>query len=64
MPLYTFTCPKCQRQTEEVRRYDDRDAPVTCGKDGCTGELRRHAVERPRPPHFFTPSGPMFSGER
>jgi putative FmdB family regulatory protein len=42
MPMYTYTCERCHKDTECVVSYDQRDAPIRCA---CGGALRRHGVE-------------------
>jgi putative FmdB family regulatory protein len=41
MPLYTFTCldPECGHKADQLRKVDDRDAPITCGE--CGGNMIR-----------------------
>ena len=39
MPIYEYRCPECMTVAERIRKYGERDDPVTCL--GC-------AKERPR----------------
>jgi len=34
MPVYEYTCTKCQHVTEAIRRIADADAPQACEKCG------------------------------
>ena len=34
MPLYQYECESCQRQFDDIRKYDQRDLPAECPECG------------------------------
>ena len=42
MSLYEYKCEKCGYVEEVIRKYEQRDEPLTCAK--CLGESKRVEV--------------------
>ena len=34
MPLYQYECNSCERQFDDLRKYDERDDPAECPECG------------------------------
>jgi putative FmdB family regulatory protein len=54
MPMYSYEClaEDCKHKSDQLRKVDDRDAPITCGE--CGGNMIRVTA---------LPSDPRFKGE-
>ena len=43
MPLYEYTCPKCNQEFELIRTLSERDEPTECPACGHEGQMARHS---------------------
>jgi putative FmdB family regulatory protein len=43
MPYYTYHCVDCEHVCEDLRKWQDRDAPMICSQ--CQSAMRRQAGE-------------------
>lgn len=43
MPLYEYTCPKCNQEFELIRTLSERDEPAACPECGHQGPMVRHS---------------------
>ena len=46
MPLYEFTCPKCDTNYEQIFKSEERPSEVFCMADGCDG-MAEYRVGKP-----------------
>ncbi|MEX0774336.1 MAG: zinc ribbon domain-containing protein [Phycisphaeraceae bacterium] len=44
MPVYEYTCDKCEHTTEALRKMADADEPIKCEQCGSTRTRRAHSV--------------------
>ncbi len=44
MPIYEYTCEKCHKTTEALRKIADADEAMTCEYCGGTRTQRAHSV--------------------
>ena len=44
MPIYEYVCQDCGTRTEALRKMDEADAPLACGKCGSEKTRRAHSV--------------------
>ncbi len=44
MPVYEYTCEKCHKTTEALRKMADSDAPLVCEHCGSEKTKRAHSL--------------------
>jgi putative FmdB family regulatory protein len=44
MPVYEYSCDKCGKTTETLRRMNEADDPITCEHCGSRRTKRAHSV--------------------
>lgn len=55
MPMYSYSCEKCGKTADKLRKLEERDEPIKCGD--CGGDAIR-VIAQTAPPKF---SGPGFT---
>ncbi|MFA9479261.1 zinc ribbon domain-containing protein [Phycisphaerales bacterium AB-hyl4] len=62
MPIYEYTCQRCQTTTEALRKMADADAQLACEACGSTDIKRRHSTFATRGESSKDVSLPMGPG--
>jgi putative FmdB family regulatory protein len=57
MPLYEYQCEDCQLVFDELRKADDREAPLECPKCGGGGRVLISGFAQGSGTHADTPCG-------